>query len=47
VGGRAQGALMDQRLRSTVSEPILLMFSRRQVETCDVDEPLEFGGADG
>jgi len=33
---------MDQRLRPAVSEPVILMFSRRQVETCDVDEPLQF-----
>jgi len=33
---------MSQRLRPGVSEPVILMFSRRQVETCDVDEPLQF-----
>jgi hypothetical protein len=32
---------MNQRLRPAVTDPIILMFSRRQVETCDVDEPLE------
>jgi hypothetical protein len=32
---------MNQRLRPAVTDPIMLMFSRRQVETCDVDEPLE------
>jgi hypothetical protein len=32
---------MNQRLRPGVAEPVILMFSRRQVETCDVDEPLE------
>ena len=33
---------MDLRLRPGISEPIFLMFSRRQVETCDIDEPLQF-----
>jgi len=33
---------MDQRLRPGISEPVILMFSRRQVETCDIDEPLQF-----
>lgn len=33
---------MSQRLRPGVSEPVILMFSRRQIETCDVDEPLQF-----
>ena len=32
---------MNQRLRPGVAEPVILMFSRRQVEACDVDEPLE------
>jgi len=32
---------MNQRLRPGVAEPVILMFSRRQVETCDIDEPLE------
>jgi hypothetical protein len=32
---------MNQRLRPGVSEPLILMFSRRQVETCDIDEPLQ------
>jgi len=31
---------MNQRLRPAISAPVVLMFSRRQVETCDVDEPL-------
>jgi hypothetical protein len=33
---------MNQRLRPAVSEPVFLMFSRRQVEACDIAEPLEF-----
>ncbi len=33
---------MNERLRSGISEPVILMFSRRQVETCDIDEPLQF-----
>jgi hypothetical protein len=33
---------MNQRLRPGISEPVILMFSRRQVETCDIDEPLQF-----
>jgi hypothetical protein len=33
---------MTQRLRPAVTDPVILMFSRRQVETCDMDEPLEF-----
>ena len=33
---------MDLRLRPGIYEPIFLMFSRRQVETCDIDEPLQF-----
>ena len=33
---------MDQRLRPGISEPVILMFSRRQVETCDIDEPVQF-----
>lgn len=32
---------MNQRIRPGVAEPVVLMFSRRQVETCDVDEPLQ------
>ena len=32
---------MTQRLRPAVTDPVILMFSRRQVETGDVDEPLE------
>jgi hypothetical protein len=32
---------MTQRRRPAVTDPVILMFSRRQVETCDVDEPLE------
>ena len=32
---------MSQRLRPAVTEPVFLMVSRRQVETCDVDEPLQ------
>jgi hypothetical protein len=39
------GASMTQRLRPAVTEPVILMFSRRQVETGDIDEPLEFCGA--
>jgi hypothetical protein len=31
---------MTQHLRPAVTDLIVLMFSRRQVETCDVDEPL-------
>jgi len=31
---------LNQRLRPTVSEPAILMLSRRQVETCDLAEPL-------
>lgn len=31
---------MNQRLRPAVSEPVILMFSRHQVETCDIAEPL-------
>lgn len=33
---------MNQRLRPAVAEPILMMFSRRQVEDGDVAEPLGF-----
>lgn len=33
---------MNQRLRPGISEPVFLMFSRRQVETSDIDEPLLF-----
>jgi hypothetical protein len=33
---------MPQRLRPAVTDPVILMFSRRQVETCDIDEPLQF-----
>lgn len=33
---------MNQRLRPGISEPVFLMFSRRQVETSDIDEPLQF-----
>jgi len=33
---------MNQRLRPAVTDPVILMFSRRQVETCDIDEPLQF-----
>jgi hypothetical protein len=32
---------MNQRLRPAVTDPVILMFSRRQVEACDIDEPLE------
>jgi hypothetical protein len=32
---------MNQRLRPGVTEPVVLMFSRRQVEICNVDEPLQ------
>lgn len=38
----ADGALMSQRLRPGIPEPVFLMFSRKKVETCDVDEPLQF-----
>ena len=31
----------NQRLRPGVTEPVVLMFSRSQVETCNVDEPLQ------
>ena len=33
---------MNQRLRPAVTDPVILMFSRRQVEAGDVDEPLQF-----
>lgn len=33
---------MNQRLRPAITDPVILMFSRRQVEACDVDEPLPF-----
>ncbi len=33
---------MNQRLRPGISEPVILMFSRRQVETSDLAEPLQF-----
>lgn len=33
---------MTQRLRPCVSEPVILVFSRRQVEERDLSEPLEF-----
>ena len=33
---------MSQRLRPGIAEPVFLMFSRRQVDTCDFAEPLEF-----
>jgi len=32
---------MTQRLRPAVSDPAILMLARRQVETGDIDEPLE------
>ena len=32
---------MTQRLRPGVAEPVVLMYSRRQVETCNMDEPLQ------
>jgi hypothetical protein len=32
---------MNQRIRPGVTDPVILMFSRRQVETCDLDEPLD------
>jgi hypothetical protein len=32
---------MTQRLRPAVSEPVILMLSRHQVETGDITEPLE------
>jgi hypothetical protein len=31
---------MCPRLRPAISEPVILMFSRQQVESCDVEEPL-------
>lgn len=33
---------MRQRLRPGIAEPVFVMFSRRQVETCDIAEPMEF-----
>ncbi|HRD86650.1 MAG TPA: hypothetical protein PK752_00115 [Accumulibacter sp.] len=33
---------MNQRLRPAVTDPVILMFSRRQVETLDLAEPLQF-----
>ncbi len=33
---------MLQRLRPAVTDPVILMFSRRQVETLDLAEPLQF-----
>lgn len=33
---------MPQRLRPAVTDPFILMFSRRQVETCDINEPVQF-----
>lgn len=33
---------MTQRLRPAIADPVILMFSRRQVETCDIAEPLQF-----
>jgi hypothetical protein len=33
---------MNQRLRPAVTDPFILMFSRRQVETCDINEPVQF-----
>jgi hypothetical protein len=33
---------MTQRLRPAVTDPFILMFSRRQVETCDINEPVQF-----
>ncbi len=33
---------MTQRLRPALSELVILMFSRRQVETCDINEPVQF-----
>ncbi|TMQ74465.1 hypothetical protein ACCUM_0433 [Candidatus Accumulibacter phosphatis] len=32
---------MPERLHRAVTYPVILMFSRRQVETCDVAEPLQ------
>jgi len=32
---------VNQRLRPAVSEPVILMFSRNQVETGDIDDPLD------
>ncbi|MEF8753695.1 MAG: hypothetical protein V5B60_07105 [Accumulibacter sp.] len=32
---------MKQRLRPSVTEPVVLMFSRSQVEACNVDAPLQ------
>jgi len=31
---------LNQRLRPAVTDPVILMLFRRQVETCDVAEPL-------
>jgi hypothetical protein len=33
---------MTQRLRPAVTDPVILVFSRRQVETSDLAEPLQF-----
>ena len=33
---------MTQRLRPGIAEPVFLMFSRQQIETGDIGEPLEF-----
>ena len=33
---------MTQRLRPGIAEPVFLMFSRQQIETGDMGEPLEF-----
>ena len=33
---------MNQRLRPGIAEPVFLMFSRRQIEACDVDEPVAY-----
>jgi len=32
---------MTQRLCPAITAPVVLMFSRRQVETCDITEPLQ------
>ncbi|MCA8994086.1 MAG: hypothetical protein KDA88_19045 [Planctomycetaceae bacterium] len=33
---------MTQRLRPGIAEPVFLMFSRQQIETGDIGEPLAF-----
>jgi len=38
---KAEPEPLNQRLRPAVSEPVILMFSRQQVETGDITEPLQ------